>query len=496
MSAKTAESAAVLKIIDGKKRNFRQITTYDVDAANNPIPESVKKTIVEEIIVYDSKGIRDPVATAKLIKERENETPSLVTESKDDARKYVTVRDAGNDTIYSDLSLRKEFIKTGQESLTNNLNTKTVDALTAQFSDNEKPSAADFWRPIITPFDNVATGFDDDEQVNLNNVGNALNDLVAGTSFGTPNISITPGDRRTKYEDLLYPLDIARSSQDRVRFQMEARSGRSITFNLSQQNPFSFGERKTTNIAGSVTLPIQGGIQDTNSVDYTESRLNPVTGLMAAASMDPTGAAKTLLDALRSPAEDIQGMLNDPETKNIINVLRVYLAQTAVGGSGLIPRTTGAILNPNMELLLNSPALRKFSFNFRMSARSAPEATQIRKIIRFFKQGMSVKKSFSSLYVISPNIFKITYLTGSGETHPSIGRIKDCALTAINTQYTPDGTYMTYDDQAKTMTSYNISMEFTELEPLTESDYFTTLTPDQPDEPSQRINAFPGQIGY
>ena len=30
---------------------------------------------------------------------------------------------------------------------------------------------------------------------------------------------------------------------------------------------------------------------------------------MAAASMDPTGAAKTLLDALRSPAEDIQGML-------------------------------------------------------------------------------------------------------------------------------------------------------------------------------------------
>ena len=46
---------------------------------------------------------------------------------------------------------------------------------------------------------------------------------------------------------------------------------------------------------------------------------------MAAASIDPTGAAKTLLDALRSPAEDIQGMLNDPMTKNIINVLRVYL---------------------------------------------------------------------------------------------------------------------------------------------------------------------------
>ena len=497
MSAKTATSATVLKTIDGKKRNFRQITTYDVDAENRPIKDSVKKKIIEEIIVYDSKGQRDQTATDKLIKQRKDETSTLVTDI--DGRSYVTVRDAGNDTIYSDLSLRKEFIKTGQDSLTNNLNTRTVDVLTAQFPDTQAPSAADFWRPIITPFDNVATGIADNDQVNLVNVGNAINELVAGTSFGTPNINITAGDRRTKYEDLVYPLDIARSSQDRVRFQMEARSGRTITFNLSQQNPFSFGRRTTTNIEGSVTLPIQSGIQDTNSVDYTESRLNPVTGLMAAASMDPTGAAKTLLDALRSPAEDIQGALNAPETQNIINVLRVYLAQTAVGGSGLIPRTTGAILNPNMELLLNSPTLRKFSFNFRMSARSAPEATQIRKIIRFFKQGMSVKRSSSSLFVISPNIFKIAYLTGSGQTHPSIGRIKDCALTAINTQYTPDGTYMTYDDPAKTMTSYNISMEFTELEPLTESDYFATsgpLAPDQPDKPFQAINAFPGQIGY
>ena len=57
--------------------------------------------------------------------------------------------------------------------------------------------------------------------MNLVNVGNALNDLVEGIGFGTPNINVTPGDRRTEYEDLLYPLDIARSSQDRVRFQMQ-----------------------------------------------------------------------------------------------------------------------------------------------------------------------------------------------------------------------------------------------------------------------------------
>ena len=142
MSAKTATSATVLKTIDGKKRNFRQITTYDVDAENRPITDSVKKKIVEEIIVYDSKGQRDQTATDKLITQRKTETSTLVTDI--DGRSYVTVRDAGNDTIYSDLSLRKEFIKTGQDSLTNNLNTRTVDVLTAQFSDTQEPSAADF----------------------------------------------------------------------------------------------------------------------------------------------------------------------------------------------------------------------------------------------------------------------------------------------------------------------------------------------------------------
>ena len=113
-----------------------------------------------------------------------------------------------------------------------------------------------------------------------------------------------------------------------------------------------------------------------------------------------------------------------------------------------------------------------------MSARDAKEASQIRKIIRFFKQGMSVKRSDTSLFIVSPNMFRIQYLAGGegnlSKDHPSIGKIKDCALTAINTQYTPDGTYMTFDDEARSMTSYVINMQFTELEPLTETDYIET----------------------
>ena len=76
----------------------------------------------------------------------------------------------------------------------------------------------------------------------------------------------------------------------------------------------------------------------------------------------------------------------------------------------LFTRTTGAIVNPNLELLFNGPQLRTFSFNFVMSARENREAQQIRKIIRFFKQGMTVKRAKSSLYLKSPNTFAISYI--------------------------------------------------------------------------------------
>ena len=91
---------------------------------------------------------------------------------------------------------------------------------------------------------------------------------------------------------------------------------------------------------------------------------------------------------------------------------------------------------------------------------------------------MSVKKSNTSLFIVSPNQFRIQYLAGGegniSKDHPSIGKIKECALTSLNTNYTPDNTYMTFDDEARTMTSYEITMRFKELTPLTESDYLET----------------------
>tara|TARA_B100000035_G_scaffold48762_1_gene37257 strand:+ start:284 stop:1684 length:1401 start_codon:yes stop_codon:yes gene_type:complete len=422
--------------LDGKKpRIFRTITTIENSKiTNTKIQEEIDET---------------------LYKQRINDLQGHLVEKDDNGNYYQTVRDKGSDTDFANIEIRKAFENVGPNSLTNQLQTGQIDSITRLFSEDQEGSKDTFWRSQLSGNDNVTE--------------DPIETTEIATNFAIDKVEIK-ARRRKKYENLFYPEDIASSKQDKIRFTMFFQGGSRIGFDLNSSNPFKIGKKIQTNIEGSVTLPIQGGIADQNQVGYNNSTLNPVQGALGAIALNPQAAVQNLVDVFRGDT-DIQAALRSQEATNTIAALRLYLAQTAVGASGLIPRTTGAILNPNLELILQSPTLRSFNFTFTMSARSRTEATQIKKIIRFFKQGMSVKKSKTSLFVASPNMFRINYLTETGTQHPSIGRIKDCALTAINTEYTPDGTYMTFDDEARTMTSYRINMQFTELEPITEDDY-------------------------
>jgi hypothetical protein len=68
----------------------------------------------------------------------------------------------------------------------------------------------------------------------------------------------------------------------------------------------------------------------------------------------------------------------------------------------------------------------------------------------------------------APNVFKIRYEQKGGSSK-SLNQFKTCALTTVSVNYTPDGTYMTYEDG--TMTSYEINLAFNELEPIYQKNY-------------------------
>ena len=299
------------------------------------------------------------------------------------------------------------------------------------------------------------------------------------------NVNIKGRNARTQYGHYCYPEDIKNDrTQDRIKFTMKYSKGTRIQ--TATEAGVKIFERREQKIKGSVTLPIQSGIKDQNSVRWNGSALNALQAFGAGAALNIFDKAQggapiqDVTDSAGAIFDRAAGFLRDGTAgSDARTAINVYLAQQAVGTQNLLSRTAGAIVNPNVEMLFDAPALRPFSFQFRMSPRDEDEAAQVRSIIAFFKQGMSVKTSSSNVFLKAPNIFDIRYITyqknEDGEDrevdHPSINRIKTCALLAAEVDYTPDNSYMTYDDPRRTMTSYGITLQFNELDPIYEDDY-------------------------
>ena len=278
----------------------------------------------------------------------------------------------------------------------------------------------------------------------------------------------TKGITRRAYEVLTYPKTLDIKTQDSIKFSLKEL--KSIKFSASlNAKPF---QRTYNDLEGSVTLPIQSGITDSNLVKWGPNELDAITATAAAASLTvaDSRSAQEVMGKLGNILTDAQRTLFD-EGGPFRQAILASLAGEAVGVQGLLSRATGTVLNPNLELLFQGPQLRPFTFQFRLSPREATEATEVKKIIRFFKQAMSVKTTSSNAFLKTPHVFDIVYQTNGSNIHQSLNRIKTCALLGCDVDYTPDGTYSTFNDAEKTMTSYNLTLRFNELEPIFDKDY-------------------------
>ena len=220
---------------------------------------------------------------------------------------------------------------------------------------------------------------------------------------------------------------------------------------------------RNSKIIGTVFLPMQPGLSDSMNVDWASDTLNPlqVTGAKTAKDLmdfDFGGAGATAGGAAR-------GAIDDTTSADI----KAFFAGKAVGAQGMFTRATGKVINPNLELIFKGPQLRTFSYQFRFTPREQLEAQEVRKIIRFFKRNMAVRRSPNKLFLKTPNVFRLKYCYMNRDNHPYLNKIKTCALSSFTVDYTPDGSYSTYDDGS--MTSYNVGMTFNELNPIYEDDY-------------------------
>ena len=279
---------------------------------------------------------------------------------------------------------------------------------------------------------------------------------------------------RDKYPpNLKYPVNMNAELQDCMKFTIIEYVPSNLGIGAQDTTlRTSASKNKSQKILTTITLPMpSGGITDRNSVDWQNGSLDPMQEAFGATAMAMiAGGGDAGANTFKKQLEAATAK----EGKSALTALiAIKASEKAVGANNLLGRVAGLAIDSSLELLFNGPQLRDFSFSFKMTPRSKKEAQMVRSIIRTFKQAMSVKRSQSVLLLKSPHTFRISYLT-STKDHPYLNRFKECALTNCSVNYTPDGSYMSYDDSSpdgRSMTAYELSLSFSELEPIFDDDY-------------------------
>ena len=329
-------------------------------------------------------------------------------------------------------------------------------------------------------------------------------------------------------QDALYSSRQSGFNQDHVRItQYTYKPPRGDTFAQNREfNANTFvdiagdGLQRNTPLEkylGMVKLPMPTDISDSNNINWGSDSMNNLSAAMTA------GVVNNLAGAAAGAAVGgkfgagalgvIAGILGEQQFKGKIDLqsgeswnnltqrvkdvynegagvlLNSTLSSKVLSAAGvqvspeaILARGYGVIPNANMELLFQSPALRSFSFNWKMTPRDEDEARVIRYIIRFFKQGMAARKMAggagdSSLYLGTPNVYQIQYKTNQDQNMEGLNRIKTCACTGCSINYTPDGVWSAYEEGQPVSTIMALRMQ--ELEPVYDTDYQNKIVEDR-----------------
>ena len=280
-----------------------------------------------------------------------------------------------------------------------------------------------------------------------------------------------------------YPLNID-LGQDHLQINRFEYVRRGANISGPDNTPSGQSARDTTKEPkGTVILPMPK-VSDSNGAEWGESDLN-IFGIGA------VGALKAAGDLAVKGVESISSGFDINNTQDLLKMFGGGVpvpttgdlkGSVAVGGAllgssvlktagitvepdTLLARATGFIANPNAELLFQGPVLRDFGFQYLMIARSREEGEQIRKIIRWFKQGAAPKYRNQAL-LGTPDIFSLEYKTPGNEG--IMNKFNDLALRTITVDYAPDGFWSAYEDSQPV--AVRMSLQFTELKPVYDKD--------------------------
>ena len=232
-----------------------------------------------------------------------------------------------------------------------------------------------------------------------------------------------------------------------------------------------------------IELPIPQEVNDSNSVTWGEDKINALelAALSVAQNAMKGGVGEAAVETARVAVEALNTGVKIPGMNDTTqDAIRAAISGAAIGQLGsqvsaqsVIARSTGQILNNNLELLFAGVNLRSFPYSITFSPRSSTEAETVKQIIKHLKMSMAPKAgefngTAAGIFIKSPDVFMLKYLK-DGADHPFLNSFKMCALTGMTVSYTNAGTYTTYEDG--TPVNIRMNLTFKELNPIYHEDY-------------------------
>ena len=228
-----------------------------------------------------------------------------------------------------------------------------------------------------------------------------------------------------------------------------------------------------------IELPIPQEVNDSNSVTWGEDKVNALE--LAALSVASSAMGGGIGDMAGAAVEALNTGVNipglGPDTQDAVRAAISGKALNALGSQvsaeSVIARSTGQILNNNLELLFQGVNLRSFPFSITFSPRSPEESRVVKSIIKSLKMSMAPKagefnENAQGIFLKSPDVFQLDYLR-DGRNHPFLNSFKLAALTGMTVNYTNAGTYASYEDG--TPVNIRMNLTFKELNPIYHEDY-------------------------
>jgi hypothetical protein len=223
-------------------------------------------------------------------------------------------------------------------------------------------------------------------------------------------------------------------------------------------NQAASATRAQKRLKTAIALHVPNQLQIRYGVQYSEE------DTLALSMMSATGQG---LSEIIQAAKDSEGSAKSAAGQQLgpaaAIISNIALSKGPFGAAN--SAATGLAANPKKEQVFKGVDFRTFQFDYQFFPRGIEEAENVMRIIEEFKYHMHPEfKDDNNFLYIYPSEFDIFYYQ-DGRENLNLHRHTSCVMTDMTVNYTPNGTFTTFDNGMPTQ--INVVMSFRELALLT-----------------------------